>query len=290
MLSSGVAATPDQVGIGLRAPHVAEIMAGHPRIGWLEVHTENYLGGGPAAQALRAIRERYPVSLHGVGLSLGSAEGLDRRHLARVADLTQRVEPALISEHLSWSVASGVYLNHLLPLPYTEESLALVAAHVSQAQEALGRPLLVENPSSYLRFRHSPIPEPEFLGELTRRTGCGLLCDVNNVFVSCGNLGQDPDAYLAALPPEAVGEIHLAGHARNDADGQTILIDDHGSRVADAVWDLYERAVARVGPAPTLIEWDTDLPALDVLLDEARTAEALLWRLGARDRSRVVPA
>jgi hypothetical protein len=290
MVSSGVAAAPDRVGIGLRAPHVAEILAGHPRIGWLEVHTENYLGGGPAAHALRAIRARYPVSLHGVGLSLGSAEGLDRRHLARVADLARRVEPALISEHLSWSVAGSVYLNHLLPLPYTEESLALVAGHVSQAQEALGRPLLVENPSSYLRFRHSPIPEPEFLGELVRRTGCGLLCDVNNVFVSCANLGQDPDAYLAALPPEAVGEIHLAGHARNDADGQAILIDDHGSRVADAVWDLFERAVARFGPAPTLIEWDTDVPALEVLLDEARTAEALLGRLGARDRSRAVAA
>ena len=168
MPSSGVAATAGLAGIGLRAPHVAEILGERPRIGWLEVHTENYLGGGPAARALAAIRAHYPVSLHGVGLSLGSAEGLDRRHLARVADLARRIEPVLVSEHLSWSIAGGVYFNHLLPLPYTEESLALVCANVSQAQEALGRPLLVENPSSYLRFRHSPIPEPEFLAELAR--------------------------------------------------------------------------------------------------------------------------
>jgi uncharacterized protein len=290
MRSSGVAATAGLAGIGLRAPHVALILGERPRIGWLEIHTENYLGGGPPARALAAIRAHYPVSLHGVGLSLGGAEGLDRRHLARVADLARRVEPVRVSEHLSWSIAGGVYFNHLLPLPYAEESLAVVCAHVHQAQEALGRPLLVENPSSYLRFRHSPIPEPEFLGELARRTGCGLLCDVNNVFVSCANLGQDADAYLAALPPEAIGEIHLAGHVRNDADGQTILIDDHGSRVADAVWNLYERAVARFGAVPTLIEWDTDIPALDVLLDEARTAEAVLWRRGALERIRAIPA
>jgi hypothetical protein len=283
MFSDGVTVPVGSAGIGLRAPHVAEILAERPRIPWLEVHTENYLGGGPAVRALGAIRTHYPVSLHGVGLSLASAEGLDRRHLARVADLVRRVEPVLVSEHLSWSIAGGAYLNHLLPLPYTEESLGLVSSHVSQAQEALGRPLLVENPSSYLRFRHSPIPEPEFLSELARRTGCGLLCDVNNVFVSCANLDQDPRGYLAALPPEAIGEIHLAGHARNDADGHTILIDDHGSRVADAVWDLYDRAVARFGPVPTLIEWDTDIPTLEVLLDEARTAEAILGRVGVVD-------
>lgn len=290
MLLSGVAAIPGRVGIGLRALHVAEIITSHSRIGWLEVHTENYLGGGPVVRGLGAIRERYPVSLHGVGLSLGSAEGLDRRHLARVTDLARRIEPVLVSEHLSWSIAGGVYFNHLLPLPYTEESLALVCAHVSQAQEALGRRLLIENPSSYLRFRHSPIPEPEFLGELARRTGCGLLCDVNNVFVSCTNLGQDPVAYLSALPVEAIGEIHLAGHARNDADGHTILIDDHGSRVAGPVWDLYERAVARFGPAPTLIEWDTDIPALGVLLDEAQKAERILGRVGMMDGIRDVAA
>jgi uncharacterized protein (UPF0276 family) len=288
MLSGGVAATPGSAGIGLRAPHVAEILDERPRIGWLEVHTENYLGGGPAVWALAAVRGQYPISLHGVGLSLGSADGLDRRHLARVADLVRRIEPVLVSEHLSWSIAGGVYLNHLLPLPYTEESLALISENVRQAQEVLGRPLLIENPSSYLRFRDSPIPEPEFLGELARRTGCGLLCDVNNIFVSCANLGLDAGAYLAALPREAIGEIHLAGHARNDADGRDILIDDHGSRVADAVWRLYEGAVARFGPVPTLIEWDTDIPALEGLLDEARFAEAILGRLGARGAVHVV--
>jgi hypothetical protein len=290
MISGGVAVLPGRVGIGLRAPHVAELLAGHPRVAWLEAHTENYLGGGPAVRALGAIRERYPVSLHGVGLSLGSVEGLDRRHLGRVADLVRRVEPALVSEHLSWSIAGGVYFNHLLPLPYTEESLSLVSAHVSQVQEALGHPLLVENPSSYLRFRHSPIPEPEFLAELARRTGCGLLCDVNNVFVTCANLGQDPGAYLAALPPDSVGEIHLAGHARNDADGHIILIDDHGSRVAAPVWDLYGRALARFGAVPSLIEWDTDIPTLGVLLEEAQRAERIVGRLGAQEGIRDVAA
>jgi uncharacterized protein (UPF0276 family) len=269
------------VGIGLRAPHVAEILATRPPVGWLEVHIENYLGGGPAPRALDRVRREHPISLHGVGLSLGSAEGLDPGHLARVVALTRRIEPVLVSEHLSWSIAGGAYLNHLLPLPYTEETLAVVAAHVTETQEALGRPLLVENPSSYLRFRNSPIPEPDFLAELARRTGCLLLCDLNNVFVSCRNFDQDPVAYLDALPARAIGEIHLAGHAENDADGRVILIDDHGSRVSDEVWALYERALERFGPRPTLIEWDTDLPPLAVLLDEARSAETILARSGA---------
>ena len=276
MISSGEAGSPGLVGIGLRAPHVAEIIATPPPVGWLEVHVENYLGGGPAPRVLDAIRRTHPLSLHGVGLSLGSAEGLDRRHLERLAGLVRRIEPALVSEHLSWSITGGAYLNHLLPLPYTEESLELVCRHVSQSQEALGRRLLIENPSSYLRFRHSPIPEPEFLGELARRTGCGLLCDVNNVFVTCHNLGQDPAAYLAALPSDAIGEIHLAGHSSNDVDGRIVLIDDHGSRVAPAVWALYEQAVRRIGPRPTLIEWDTDIPELRVLLEEAARAGRIL--------------
>jgi uncharacterized protein (UPF0276 family) len=278
------------VGIGLRAPHLAEIIATPPPIGWLEVHTENYLGGGPAPRALARVRGARAISLHGVGLSLGSADGLDRAHLVRVVELSRRIEPALISEHLSWSIAGGAYLNHLLPLPYTEESLALVAAHVTEAQEALGRPLLVENPSSYLRFRHSPIPEPQFLAELARRTGCALLCDLNNVFVSCRNFDQDPGAYLDELPASAIGEIHLAGHARNEADGHVILIDDHGSRVSDEVWALYARALERFGPRPTLIEWDTDIPALAVLLDEARRAEAAIGRSVAARGSRAVAA
>jgi len=229
-------------------------------------------GGGPALTALAQLRHDYPLSVHGVGLSLGSATALDTRHLARLRQLVTRLEPMFVSEHLSWSVAGGIYLNHLLPLPYTEETLDVVAQHVIQTQEVLQRRLLLENPSSYLRFDYSPIPEPEFLTALVQRTGCGLLCDVNNIHVSCCNLGGDPVAYLDALPAAAVTEIHLAGHAVNDADGQTILIDDHGTPVAAAVWTLYAYALARFGPVPTLIEWDTDIPALSVLRDEAHTA------------------
>ncbi|HEU4371725.1 MAG TPA: DUF692 domain-containing protein [Methylomirabilota bacterium] len=271
-------------GIGLRAPHVAEVLATRPAVGWLEVHAENYMGGGPAIRALEHLRRDYPLSLHGVGLSLGTAGGLDGGHLQRLAALAARLQPALVSEHLSWSTVDGAYLNHLLPLPYTEETLAVVAEHVGRAQDRLGRRLLVENPSSYLRFEHSPIPEAEFLNALARRTGCGLLCDVNNIYVSGANLGDDPDAYLDALDPAAIGEIHLAGHAVNDADGRPILIDDHGSRVAPAVWALYARALARFGVVPTLVEWDTDVPPLAVLLDEAATAGALLERHGGRER------
>ncbi len=234
------------------------------------------MGGGPAVRALDEIRGRYPLSLHGVGLSLGSAEGVDRRHLGRLRALVERLEPALVSEHLSWSVAGGAYLNHLLPLPYTEEALDVVCRNVDRVQGELGRAILVENPSTYLRFADSPIPEPEFLTELARRTGCGLLCDVNNVFVSAHNLGWDAAAYLDALPAEKVAEIHLAGHAANDADGQVILIDDHGSRVPENVWALFRRALTRFGPLPTLVEWDTDIPSLDVLLGEAREADRLL--------------
>jgi uncharacterized protein (UPF0276 family) len=265
-------------GIGLRAPHVLEILETRPAVGWLEVHAENYMGGGPALRALERLRRDYPVSIHGVGLSLGTAGGLDGAHLERLAALAERLQPALVSEHLSWSVAGGAYLNHLLPLPYTAEALALVAEHVARAQDRLGRRLLVENPARYLRFEDSPIPEPAFLNALARRTGCGVLCDVNNVYVSACNLDGDPVAWLDALEPEAVGEIHLAGHAVNDADGQRILIDDHGSRVAPAVWALYAHALGRFGAQPTLVEWDTDVPPLPTLLDEAATAGALLRR------------
>ncbi len=264
------------VGIGLRPPHVAALIASRPRIGWVEAHTAYYLGGGPAVRALARLREEYPLALHGVGLSLGSAEGLDARHLGRVAELARRVEPALLSEHLSWSIAGGRYLNHLLPLPYTEESLGVVADNVLRAQDAFGRRVMIENPSSYLRFRHSPIPEPEFLAALARRTGCGLLCDVNNVFVSCHNFDRDPAAYLDALPAEAVGEIHLAGHSRNEVEGRAVLIDDHSGPVAPAVWALYAHALTRFGPRPSLIEWDTEVPALPVLLAEARHAERVV--------------
>jgi len=262
-------------GIGLRARHVGELLDRRPVVPWVEVHVENYMANASALTSLKEVRRSYPVALHGVGLSLGSAGPLDLRHLERLARLVESIEPCVVSEHLSWSGSGGVYLNHLLPLPYTPETLRVVVEHVEQVQERLGRRILVENPSSYLRFRHSSIPEAEFLGELVRRTGCGLLCDVNNVYVSAWNVGLDAEAYLAALPAGAVGEIHLAGHAVNDADGVNLLIDDHGSPVSPAVWRLYRQALERFGPVPTLIEWDMDIPALDVLLAEAHKADGV---------------
>jgi uncharacterized protein (UPF0276 family) len=267
---------PRGAGIGLRERHRAEILDSRPPLPWLEVHAENFMSGGPALGALERLRHDYPVSLHGVGLSLGTAGPLDRRHLARLRELIARVEPCLVSEHLSWSIVGGAYLNHLLPLPYTEETLDVFAAHVDETQDALGRQILIENPSSYLRFRHSVIPEAEFLAELARRTDCGILCDVNNAFVTASNLGWDAAGYIDALPGGAVREIHLAGHSKNEADGHTILIDDHGSPVADPVWRLYAHTLRRLGPVPTLIEWDAALPALAVLLREAHTADCLL--------------
>jgi uncharacterized protein len=267
---------PARAGIGLRSPHVSEVLATHPALPWLEVHPENYLGGGPAVRALLELRQDYHVSLHAVGLSVGSADGVDRRHLGRIKSLVDRLEPVLVSEHLAWSQVGGAYLNHLLPLPYTEESLAVVCRNVDDVQTTLGQRVLIENPSGYLRFSRSTIPEPELLAEIVARTGCGLLCDVNNIHVTAQNLGVDPVAYLAALPRDAVGEIHLAGHSANEADGRTILIDDHGSPVGPAVWALYERALDRFGAVPTLVEWDTDIPPLEVLLGESRRADARL--------------
>ncbi len=283
------AVTPTHVGVGLRAPHVGEVMATRPALGFLEVHTENYLGGGPAAAALERLRSDYVISLHGVGLSLGGADPLDRRHLMRVKSLVERIQPALVSEHLAWSVGGGAYLNHLLPLPYDDSRLEATSRRIAEVQETLGRTILVENPARYLRFRHSPISEPEFLSALARRTGCGLLLDVNNVYVSGRNFDEDPTAFLDVMPADAIGEIHLAGHAMNDADGRTILIDDHGSRVAEPVWDLYRRTLARLGTIPTLVEWDTNLPELAVLLDEASRAARFLQAAQTRDR-RVVAA
>jgi hypothetical protein len=275
-------------GIGLRSAHVAEIAETHPAIGFLEVHAENYMTGAPAVAVLESLRRDYPISIHGVGLSLGSAGALDREHLSRLRALADRIEPDLLSEHLSWSGLPGVYLNDLLPLPYTEESLEIVSDHIDEAQAGLGRRLLIENPSAYLRFRHSTIAESEFLVELARRTGCGILCDVNNLYVNADNFGFDPWAYLSALPPHAVGEIHLAGHHRTDIDGRSILIDDHGSAVAKPVWDLYAHALDRFGPKPTLVEWDARLPALPILLTEARYADRIGAMQVAERRTRAV--
>lgn len=261
-------------GIGLRASHHAAVMASPPAVGWLEIHAENYLGGGQARRCLDAVRRDRPVSVHGVGLSLGGADGLDERHLGRVAALVGEIEPFLVSEHLAWSVTGGVYHNDLLPLPYTEESLGVVAGNVTRLQERLRRRVLIENPSTYLRFAHSPIPEPAFLAALAARTGCGVLLDVNNVQVCAANHGFDAAAYIDAVPAGAVGEIHLAGHHVAREDGVTILIDDHGSAVPETVWSLYRQAVRRFPKAPTLIEWDTRIPALDVLVAEAGQADA----------------
>ena len=268
---------PASAGIGLRFPHHQAVLSERPRIAWFEVHTENYLGGGAVFQTLEIIRRDYPISFHGVGLSLGSAEGLDPSHLSRVAERIARIKPALVSEHLSWSAAGGHFLADLLPLPMTEEALHLLCDHVEETQALLKRRILIENPSSYLRWRHSRIPEWEFLAALARRTGCGILCDVNNIYVSASNHGWDPVAYLAALPPSSIGEIHLAGHSVRELDGgERLRIDDHASRVIPEVWALYAEALARFGPVPSLIEWDNDVPALEVLIDEAARAQSFL--------------
>jgi len=268
---------PASAGIGLRFPHHRAVRDEQPAIGWLEVHPENYMGGGTPLEHLDAIRRDYPFSLHGVGLSLGSADGLDERHLARLQRLIERVEPGLVSEHLAWSAIDGAHFADLLPLPLTEEALIIVCRNVAAAQERLKRRILIENPSSYLRYRHSTIPEWEFIAAVAARTGCGILCDVNNIYVSACNHGFDARRYLRALPRDSIGEIHVAGHAvRRFADGRSIRIDDHGSRACDEVWALYAEAVARFGRVPTLVEWDTDVPPLAVLLEEAAHAESIL--------------
>ncbi len=263
-------------GIGLRSPHLSEIARDRPATGFLEIHAENYLAGSPARRTIASLRRDYEFSVHAVGLSLGSAGGLDDTHLGRIATLVERMEPQLVSDHLSWSVVGGRYFNDLLPLPYTEEALAVVVRNVQRLQERLGRRVSIENPSCYLAFGHSTLSEPEFLTELARRSGCGLLLDVNNIVVTAHNLRLDPMNWLATLPSEAISEYHLAGHAVNDVDGERVLIDDHGSRIGDAVFDLFGEIVRRYGKRPTLVEWDTDIPALDVLLDEARRAERVL--------------
>lgn len=266
------AGTPLLPGIGLRHPHHEAVMASPPPVGWLEVHSENYMGGGAARHCLRAIRRERPISLHGVGLSLGSKQ-LDARHLDRLAALVDEIEPFLISEHLAWSRWDGRYLNDLLPLPYTEESFDVVAANVDRVQTRLKRRLLIENPVRYAKFAESPIGEAAFLAMLSRATGCAILCDVNNLYVNSRNLGDDPLRYLATLPASAVGEIHLAGHTVVEVDDKTVHIDDHGSCVSEAVWALYRRAVERFPHAETLIEWDSRLPGLEVLVDEAALAQ-----------------
>lgn len=274
MLDISASSVGTRVGVGLRGPYLSELPQRRPALDFVEVHAENYMDFGPAFDRLVAIRHDYPVSLHGVGLSLGGAERLNETHLARFRELIDRVDPVLVSEHLAWSIVNGTYLNDLLPLPYTEEALGLVARNVARAQDALGRRLLVENPSRYLSFVDSPIPEAEFLAELVTRTGCAILCDVNNIFVCAHNVGEDAEDYLEKLPRAAIHEIHLAGHSAQVIDGRAVLIDDHGSVVCDGVWRLYEQALRIFGPVPTLIERDRNLPSLDDLLVEADRARA----------------
>jgi len=273
---------PAKAGIGLRFQHHQALIDCRPDVAWFEVHTENYMGGGAPLRYLDAIRRDFPVSLHGVGLSLGSAEGLDQAHLERIRQVAERVEPGLISEHIAWSVVGGNYLADLLPLPMTEEALAIVCRHIDQTQTYLKRLILVENPSTYLTFAHSSIPEWEFMTAVAARTGCGILCDVNNIFVSACNHGWDVSAYLNALPSGSIGEIHLAGHTvRLLADGTTVRIDDHGSRVIDDVWRLYQEALMRFGAVPTLIEWDNNVPPLEVLLQEADHAATIMAKMNS---------
>ncbi|UTH43923.1 MNIO family bufferin maturase [Loktanella salsilacus] len=268
---------PDTVGIGFKRSHFDALQATPNRLGFLEVHAENYMGdGGPPHAQLMKLRADYALSIHGVGLSIGGAGPLDRDHLTRLKNLCERYQPESFSEHLAWSSHSDAFLNDLLPLPYDDETLATVCEHIDQLQSAIGRPMLLENPSTYVTFESSTLAETDFLRAIVDRTGCGLLLDVNNVFVSCTNHRADPHAYLAAFPTQAVGEIHLGGHDEEELLSGPLLIDSHGAPVADPVWTLYAETMHRLGPRPTLIEWDTDVPALSVLLDEANRAADIL--------------
>jgi uncharacterized protein (UPF0276 family) len=270
---------PERAGIGLRAPHHRALLETRPQVGWLEIHAENYMGGGAPRHYLEQARALWPVSVHGVGLGLGGSEPPDAGHLDRLARLAGWLKPAFISEHLAWTGVDGRYYNDLLPLPYTADSLEQVCRNVAIVQDRLQRAILIENPATYLRFRESQIAEAEFLGRLVERTGCGMLCDVNNIYVSSVNhVGREAApavaaAYLDSLPDGIVGEIHLAGHAENDADGRAILIDDHGGLVAEPVWDLYAAAVRRFPAAVTLLEWDSNIPPLGHLVAEAEHAD-----------------
>jgi hypothetical protein len=267
-------------GTSFKHEHLSAILADRPQDSFFEVHAENYMGaGGPPHRALESVRRDYPVSLHGVCMSIGGPQRIDAAHLRRFAALAKRYEPALVSEHLAWSTHETTYFNDLLPLPYTEATLAQVAEHLDQVQEAIGRPILLENPSTYVLFRDSTMSETDFIREVARRSGCGLLLDVNNVFVSATNHGFSALDYLSDFPLDWVGEIHLAGHAKQtDDEGELLLIDSHDGPVADAVWTLFDIVAGRCGPIPTLVEWDSKIPDWPVLKAEATAAQAILNR------------
>jgi len=280
-----------RAGIGLRAEHAVEFLERCPAVGFVEVHAENLFGaGGRPLDIVTRVRRDHALSLHGVGLSIGSADPLSSAHLDRLARLVERFAPALVSDHLCWASHGGVHANDLLPLPLTPETIDHVAARVTQVQERLKRRILLENVSSYLEFAHSSLPEWAVLAEVARRSGCGILLDVNNVHVSAHNHGFDALAYLRGIPADAVEELHLAGHVRNVVEGGEILVDTHSRPVCEAVWQLYRVALDRFGPVPTLVEWDSELPALSTLLGEARKAEGWLAPHGHADPTAGLPA
>jgi uncharacterized protein len=267
-----------KAGVGLRLPHLAEVVATRPPAAWFEIHPENFLANPHATELLLELARDYPISVHTVGVSIGSASGIDRAHLKRVRALIDRVDPILVSGHLAWSTHAGEYLNDLLPLPYDDETLRLVSRHLDEVQDYLGRPYLVENPSSYVGFGASTMTEVEFLSELADRTGCQLLCDVSNIYLSGHNMGFDPYRYIDGLPAAAIGELHLGGFTAEDDEGNpgsALLVDTHAARIAEPVWKLHVHALRRFGPKPTMIEWDNDIPPFATIMAEAATADAV---------------
>lgn len=276
---------PPRAGIGLRAEHFEDVLEQKPDVGWFEAHSENYFGlgaasieksgGGKPFEYLERVRESYPISLHGVGLSVGSTDPLNQQHLNNLKQLIDRIEPGLVSEHLSWGSVNDQYFNDLLPMPYTEESLDHMVQRIDQVQTFLGRQILIENVSSYLEYKASTIPEWEFVTELSQRAGCAVLLDVNNIYVNAMNHGFNPERFIQGIPVNGVKEIHLAGHTVKEIDGGVIRLDTHDHLVCDDVWDLYQLATNRFGNVPALIEWDKNLPELDVLVDEAKRADEI---------------
>ncbi len=279
--------TAERTGIGLRLPHIAEVVATRPPVGWLEIHPENFLANPHGLELLTELAHDYPISVHTVGISIGSADGIDRDHLKRLGTLVDRLNPVLVSGHLAWSTVGGAYLNDLLPLPYTAETLRIVAGHLTEVQDVLGRPYVIENPSTYVSFSTSTMTELEFLNALVDTTGCRLLCDVSNVHLSGHNMEYDPYRYIDEFPAGAVAELHVGGFTPEDDEatpGGTLLVDTHADAVAGPVWDLYAHAIRRFGPQPTIVEWDNDLPALAILMGEAAKADGI--RRAAREACR----
>jgi uncharacterized protein (UPF0276 family) len=266
---------PNMAGIGLRLPHLAEVVATHPAVPWLEVHPETFLANPHATELLTDLSRHYPISVHTVGISIGSVDGIDRAHLRRLRSFVDTIDPVLVSGHLAWSTNQGTFLNDLLPLPYDEEALRTVGAHLDEVRDGLGRPYLIENPSTYAASGTSTMTELEFLNELVHRTGCQLLCDVSNVYLSAHNMGYDAYRFIDGLPVAAIGELHLGGFTAEEDEaspGATLFVDTHASTIAEPVWDLYAHALRRFCPKPTIVEWDNDIPPLTTLLGEAARA------------------